>query len=429
MDTNKPETPVPALPTEGGDQYRGLVDEMGKLYERMRAMIQKANAAGEMDSEEEEELARMQKKYDQLRALRDKNATLTRMSIEHRDSTPSVLARTTASNAIKQGADSEEYRDAFSSYLKNPRNMSDMERRALNEGTPADGGYLPSQDFYNKLVKVLEQQVIFRKVANVMNLGAFKTNIAIESSIATAAWGAEAASITETTPQFGQLILQPRRLAAITKASIELIEDAPARGPGFSVESILADQFARAFALAEEEAFCTGTAANNKPVGIFTYTSSGISDGKTASLASAFTANELLDWIYSLPRAYRSSPTVAIVTSDATLGAIRKLASPGSNSFLSYLWQPSFVLGEPDRLSGIPIYASQYAPAIAANARVAVIGDFSRYHIGVRSGMSVKVLRELYAGNGQIGFQAVERLDAGASVYDAFRYLRMGASG
>jgi HK97 family phage major capsid protein len=428
MDETKPEAPF-TTPPDGGDQYRALVDEMGKLYERMRAMIQKANAAGEMDSEEEEELARMQKKYDQLRSLRDKNMTLTRMSTEHRDTAPSVITRTTATKQSGYSlVETDEYRGAFASYLKNPRNLSDMERRAMNEGTAADGGYLPSQDFYNKLVKVLEQQVIFRKIANVMSLGAFKTNIAIESSIATAAWGAEAASITETTPQFGQLILQPRRLAAITKASVELIEDAPARGPGFSVESILADQFARAFALAEEDAFCVGTAANNKPVGIFTYTSSGISDGKTCASTSAITANEILDLVYSLPRAYRSSPTVAIVTSDAVLALIRKLASPGSNTFLSYLWQPSFVLGEPDRLSGIPIYATPYAPAIAAGARVAVIGDFSRYHIGVRSGMSVKVLRELYAGNGQIGFQAISRVDAGASVYDAFRYLRMATS-
>jgi predicted phage gp36 major capsid-like protein len=42
--------------------------------------------------------------------------------------------------------------------------------------------------------------------------------------------------------------------------------------------------------------------------------------------------------------------------------------------------------------------------------------------------MSVKVLRELYAGNGQIGFQAIARLDAGCSIYNAFRYLRMAVS-
>lgn len=421
---------TPTAPAAEGDQYRALVDEMGKLYERMRGLIAKANNAGEMSSEEEEELARMQKKYDQLRKLKEQNVNLMRISGESRSVEPRMdrVERNSARFSTAICPTQGEYRDAFAAYLKGPRAMGEMERRALSEGVDADGGYLPSQDFYGTLMKVLEQQVVFRRVANVMNLGAFKTNIALESSIAAATWGAEAAAISETTPAFGQLVLQPRRLSAIAKASIELVEDAPSRGAGFSVETIVTDQLTRAFAQAEESAFCVGVAASNQPVGIFTYTTSGIADGKTVASTSAITANEILDWIYSLPRQYREQKSTCIVTSDAVLGLIRKLASPGTNTFLSYLWQPSFVLGEPDRLCGFPIYASPYAPAIAAGARVAVIGDFSRYHIGQRSAMSVKVLRELYAGTGQIGFQAIARLDAGCSNYSAFKYLRMATA-
>lgn len=419
---------IPTTAPAEGDQYRALVDEMGKLYERMRGLIAKANGAGEMSSEEEEELARMQKKYDQLRKLKEQNVNLMRLTNDTRSFAEPRVERAAVRHSTALCPTQGEYRDAFASYLKGPRAMGEMERRALSEGVDVDGGYLPSQDFYGTLMKVLEQQVVFRRVANVMNLGAFKTNIALESTITAATWGAEATSIGETTPAFGQMILQPRRLSAIAKASIELIEDAPARGAGFSVETIVTDQLTRAFAQAEESAFCTGVAASNQPVGIFTYTSSGIADGKTVASTSAITANEILDWIYSLPRQYREQKSTCIVTSDAVLGLIRKLASPGTNTFLSYLWQPSFVLGEPDRLCGFPIYASPYAPAIAAGARVAVIGDFSRYHIGQRSAMSVKVLRELYAGTGQIGFQAIARLDAGCSNYSAFKYLRMATA-
>jgi HK97 family phage major capsid protein len=427
MDDKTPETP----PASGGDQYRALIDEMGKLYERMRGLVDKANRVGEMSEEEEEEMARMQKKYDQLRALKARNEQMLRIASETRTEAPTmpfVMPSAQRSTQAPTITSSPEYRDAFTSYLKGPRFMGDAEQRALSEGVAADGGFLPSTDFYGSLVKVLEQQVIYRRIANVMSLGAFKTNIALESTIASATWGAEAAAIDETTPQFAELIMQPRRLSAIVKSSIELIEDAPSRGAGFSVESIVSDQLGRAFALAEEQAFSVGTSGANQPRGIFTYTAAGqIADGKTAASATAVTANELLDFVYSLPRQYREQKSTCIVTSDAMLALIRKLASPGTNTFLSYLWQPSFQQGEPDRLSGIPIYATQYAPAIAASARVAVIGDFSRYHIGIRSNMSVKVLRELYAGNGQIGFQGIARLDAGCSIFNAFRYLRMGA--
>ena len=139
----------------------------------------------------------------------------------------------------------------------------------------------------------------------------------------------------------------------------------------------------------------------------------------------------LKDFIYPWKRiitlgvvAPSSIENCAIILSDASLGKIRKLAVAAGTSTLGYLWQPSFVQGEPDRLAGIPVYASPFMPNQASTIRFGVIGDFSRYIIGQRSSMAVQVLREAYAASGQIGFRAVERIDAGATIYDAFRYIK-----
>jgi HK97 family phage major capsid protein len=419
-----------ALPSVASDGYADIVRELGQLYDRMKAMIDQANAAGDMDDKAKEELKGLRSKYDRLVELRDANHAIAKLASESRQR--SYAAERAERAAHGKPTDQRlavmartEYRNAFADYLRNGHKIG-YETRALSEGTDADGGFLPSQDFYNQLAKVLEQEVVLRKIATILPLGTFKTNIAVESAIVSAGWGTEAASVSvDSTQAFAQRQLTPKRLAVIVQASMELIEDAPSRGPGFSVESIVADQMARAFAITEENGFVDGTGSSGQPKGLFRYTgASEISTGKTTAANNAITANEIIDLVYSLPRQYRTAPGVAIVAHDSTLAAIRKLTSPGTSP-LSYLWEPSFKLGEPDRLMGIPVYASQYAPEIGSAKYPIVIGDFSRFVIGVRSGLSVRVLRELYAGNGQIGFQGVSRVDCAPLVFNAFRYLKM----
>lgn len=427
------ETEAPAAEpvTSTSDSYADVVRELGQLYDRMKAMIDRANREGDMSDDTKKELAGLRAKYDRLVELRDLNHEIAKRATESRQRSYTMERAERAAHgkpadsrfAIMQRA---EYRDAFSHYLANGYKPS-FETRALSEGTDADGGFLPSQDFYNILSKVLIQEVVLRKVSTVMPLGTFKTNIAVEGGIVAATWGTEAAALDVDTAQtFAQRQLTPKRLSVIVKASMELVEDAPSRGPGFSVESIVADQMARAFALKEEEGFAVGTGASGQPKGIYKYTgASEIATGKTTATNSAITANEIIDLVYSLPRQYRTSPGVAMLCNDSVLAVIRKFTSPGTNTFLSYLWEPSFKLGEPDRLMGIPVYSCQYAPDIASATYPIVIGDFSRFVIGVRSGLSVRVLRELYAGNGQIGYQGVSRVDCAPTVYNAFRYLKM----
>jgi HPr kinase/phosphorylase len=73
----------------------------------------------------------------------------------------------------------------------------------------------------------------------------------------------------------------------------------------------------------------------------------------------------------------------------------------------AYMWQPSLIAGEPDKLLGYPVYTSQYAPEDSI-----AFGDFSYYNIGDRGARSFKQLTELFAGNGIIGYVAKERVEA-----------------
>ena len=85
----------------------------------------------------------------------------------------------------------------------------------------------------------------------------------------------------------------------------------------------------------------------------------------------------------------------------------------------TYIWQPSYQSGEPDRILGYEVYTSSFAPDNAL-----AFGDYSYYNIGDRGSRSFKKLEELFAGNGMIGFVAKERVDGKLVLKEAVQVLK-----
>ena len=83
--------------------------------------------------------------------------------------------------------------------------------------------------------------------------------------------------------------------------------------------------------------------------------------------------------------------------------------------------------GQPDRLLGYEIYTSPYVPTVEASALTIAFGDFNNYWIADRSGRTDQRLNELYAGNGQVGFIATERVDGKVILSEGIKLLKMGA--
>ena len=181
----------------------------------------------------------------------------------------------------------------------------------------------------------------------------------------------------------------------------------------FNLESYIIDQFGKAIANAEEDAFLNGD-GNNKPTGIFSTAAVGV----TTSTA-AVKADEIISLIYLLKRPYRKK--AAFIMNDQTIASIRKLKDDNGN----YLWQPSYQIGEPDRLLGYPLYTSAYAPTMAAGKPVIAFGDFSYYNIGDRGTRSLQELKELFAGNGMVGYVMKERVDGKLVLSEAVQTLKM----
>lgn len=233
--------------------------------------------------------------------------------------------------------------------------------------------------------------------------GQHKINIAATKPAAS--WIEEGGALTFGDATFSQIFLDAYKLHVAIKVTEELLYD-----NAFNLENYIVTQFGRALANAEEDAFLNGD-GKGKPLGLFAAAGGGtVADTLTAAVKS----DDLISLVYALKRPYRRK--ASFILNDQTLASLRKLKDNNG----AYIWQPSYQAGEPDRLLGYTVHTSAYAPADAI-----AFGDYSYYNIGDRGTRSFAELKELFAGNGMVGFVAKERVDGKLVLPEAVQILKM----
>ena len=300
----------------------------------------------------------------------------------------------------KTGRASDEYREGM---LKALRTNFKQVSNILQEGVDADGGYLVPEEYDHRLITKLEGGNIMRSLGHVITTsGEHKINIAATKPAA--AWIEEGGALTFGDATFDQILLDAHKLHVAIKVTEELLYD-----NAFGLENYIIDQFGKALANAEEDAFLNGTGVG-QPLGLFAATGGGT----VAKTVSALTADEIINLVYALKRAYRKD--ASFIINDQLIAQIRTLKDNNG----AYMWQPSYQSDEPDKLLGYDVYTSQFAPADAI-----AFGDYSYYNIGDRGTRSFKQLTELFAGNGMIGYVAKERVDGKLILPEAVQILKI----
>ncbi len=298
---------------------------------------------------------------------------------------------------------SDEYKSAMLGALRsNFRNVSNV----LTEGVDADGGYLVPEEYDSRLIDVLEEENIMRMLGTkITTSGEHKINIAATKPAAS--WLEEGGALTFGDATFDQIIMDAYKLHVAIKVTEELLYD-----NAFGLENYIVAQFGKALANAEEDAFLNGD-GTGKPTGIFA--SKG--GGTVANTVSKITTDSMIELVYALKRPYRKN--AKFIMNDKTLVSLRTLKDNNG----AYIWQPNYQSGEPDRILGYEVYTSAYAPTDAI-----AFGDYSYYNIGDRGTRSFAELKELFAGNGMVGFVAKERVDGKLVLPEAVQILKIGGA-
>ena len=301
----------------------------------------------------------------------------------------------------KVGVASNEYKEAMMTALRsNFRQVSNV----MSEGVDADGGYLVPDELDRRIVDVLNEENIMRGLGTkITTSGEHKINVAATKPAA--AWIEEGGALEFSDATFSQRIMDAHKLHVAIKVTEELLYD-----NAFNLESYITTQFGKALANAEEDAFLNGD-GKGKPTGIFNATGGGEIFN---TLTAAIKADDVIDLIYGLKRPYRKS--ASFIINDQILPNLIKLKDNNG----AYMWQPSYQLGEPDKLLGYKVHTSAYAPLNAIS-----FGDYSYYNIGDRGSRSFKQLNELFAGNGLIGFVMKERVDGLLILPEAVQILKL----
>jgi HK97 family phage major capsid protein len=310
----------------------------------------------------------------------------------------------------KKGRASHSYAKAMIAAMRTGfHQVSDI----LQEGTDADGGYLVPAEWDSRLIDTLTENNIMRSLGTtITTAGEHKINIAATKPAA--AWIEEGGALQFSDATFSQIILDAHKLHVAIKVTEELLYDS-----AFNLENYITDQFGKALANAEEDAFLNGD-GSGKPTGLFSETKGG-EIGLTLA-ATKIASDDVISLIYKLKRPYRQN--ASFIMNDQTLSEIRKLKDNNG----AYLWQPSYQAGEPDRLCGYTIHTSAYAPTLEAGKPVMAFGDFSYYNIGDRGTRSLQQLRELFAGIGMIGYVAKERVDGVLVLPEAVQIMKAGGT-
>lgn len=271
----------------------------------------------------------------------------------------------------------------------------------------ADGGYLVPEEYDRRLIDTLSEENIMRRLATIITTsGEHKINIAATKPAAS--WIEEGGALTFGDATFSQILLDAHKLHVAIKVTEELLYD-----NAFNLEGYILDQFGKALGNAEEDAFLNGD-GTGKPLGLFAATGGGTVAG---TLTAAIKSDDMLDLVYALKRPYRKK--ASFIMNDKTLSSLRKLKDNNG----TYIWQPSYQAGEPDRVLGYEVHTSAYAPEDAI-----AFGDYKYYNIGDRGTRSFSELRELFAGNGMIGYVAKERVDGKLILPEAVQILKLKAS-
>lgn len=303
-------------------------------------------------------------------------------------------------------------KDAFSKYLRHGMGALTAEERSLVNkrgtntqivGTDSLGGFIVPQEFSNELDMATEFTGEVERLAKKLNTagGGLLDYPTLNDTATDANLVAEAGAVTVQDMTFANKQLSAYNYSSLVRVSQQLLQDS-----AFDLNSFLVEAMGERIARATNAAFTTGT-GSSQPQGIIT----GSAAGKTAASATAITADEILDLIYSIDPSYRNKPGFGLMAHDNVISAIRALGLGSANDFPVFI--PSMSAGEPDRIFGVPVYVNNnMESAIATGKKTLLAADFSKFVVRNAGGIQMLRLNERFADELEVGFVAWKRSDS-----------------
>jgi HK97 family phage major capsid protein len=290
-----------------------------------------------------------------------------------------------------------------------------FEKRDVTKGST--GAPVPTS-FYDQVIMLARHVGPMLETSTILNTaGGENLQIPSLSAYSVGTVSSEAALIGESDPTFNAFkTLGAYKYSFLTQISREMVEDA-----GVDILGFLATQTGNALGYAVNGALTTGT-GTVQPTGIVTAAGSGITGG--TGVTGAFTADNLIDLVYSVDTAGRTLPGTGWQMNAQAIAAVRKL----KDSAGQYLFSPSLSADARDLLLGYPIFENPAMAAPATSAKSVIFGHLPSYFARTVGGLRLDRSDDYAFQNDLITFRATMRVDGNLIQTSHVKYFAGAAS-
>ena len=294
------------------------------------------------------------------------------------------------------------------------RSHSFEKRDVLKSST---GSPVPTS-FYDQVIMLARHVGPMLETSTILNTaGGENLQIPSLAAYSTGTVSSEAAAIGESDPTFNAFkTLGAYKYSFLTQISREMVEDA-----GVDILGFLATQTGNALGYAVNGALTTGT-GTVQPTGIVTAAGSGITGG--TGVTGAFTADNLIDLVYSVDTAGRTLPGTGWQMNAKAISAVRKLKDNAGQ----YLFSPSLSADARDLLLGYPIFENPAMADPATSAKSVIFGHLPSYFARTVGGLRLDRSDDYAFQNDLITFRATMRVDGNLIQTSHVKYFAGAAS-
>lgn len=300
---------------------------------------------------------------------------------------------------------------------KAQQKLQDAAQKASDMGedvSDALGGYAVPVEYEPDLLKLAVDQSFALQQCSILSMSVKQQKYPTELTRMGVTWEDEGGSIDAQNPTLGQVTLTAKKLAGLTSSiSSELLADA-----SFDIVGWLTEQFMYAIGLELDNQVLNGTGS---PVSGVLTAAAGYSVIQTGANFSSISADDLSLMISKL--AEEDASQAMFIYNRLIQHYIRTK----KDTYGQYIWQrPSE--GRPGTIWEIPYFQSSKATATTgASTAFVALGNWKRFYIGRRAGMSFAADPYTAFATDEIRFRAITRWGLSIARSTAFVRLITGA--
>ena len=321
-------------------------------------------------------------------------------------------------------------------YVQKGINGREVRKVALAEGSGQTGGYTVPPQFMNELLTIAAEDGFIEQRAKVIPMNSRTAQwpmLDLTTVQATgtspyfggilAQWQPEAASISESEPQFRLTDWTAWDLVLYAVSSNQLLAD-----NGIGLDALLTQLFGQAITWYKEYAYLQGSGAGSTmPLGVLNapatlaVTRLVANRFLMADAASMLSRLQIRSWSDACWIVHQSVIPQLIMMVDggsaaSTYGSGASTSYPGGNRLV---WLPPMGVGDKGPagiklpqafLNGLPLYITEKLPQLGSRGSVMLV-DWSRYVIGMRLDLQIDVSPHYLFRNNQLAWRVIARCD------------------